>query len=249
MVQLTEQQKEIICARVARHLPIIRKGLRLSQSRFGELAGISRARIIQVENGTAHLSWGQLTSVLFIFLGDARSKEYLYANNVLGPRFLQYMQQKDVNIPPQTNLCVHPELLEMWYARQEKLPKIDGPVNFTTQNRLDFCDHILNLVPELRRVMQMSQATLADLAGISRARLIQIEKKKVRLSWSQMTSILCVCQTNLRAKEYIIANDVLDARFLQYIQQKDGKTIPDTNICVAEKYLMSYKDMLAYEGV
>lgn len=244
MVQLTLTEKEALCQNLAAHLSRLRRLLHLSQARFGELAGISRARIIQVESGKAHLSWGQLTSVMFVCIGDLRTREYLYANNVVGPRFLQYLQQKDANIPPQTNILVNEELMAIYRDQAKNLPKKGGVVVFSKDERQAFCEYLLDLIPELRRVLQMSQATLAELAGISRARLIQLEKKKVRLSWSQMTSILCVCMANIRAKEYIYANNVLPPRFLQYIQQKDANIFPDTNIFVSPSVIMSYHDML-----
>lgn len=244
MVQLTQSEKEAICRRAAAHLSVLRKTLHLSQAKFGELAGISRARIIQVENGSSSLSWSQMTSVLFIALGNARTKEYLYKNNVLGPRFLQYMQEKDANIPPQTNIKVHEELISRYYEKTRPLGTSNELVQFSKEERLAFCAYMLPRIGDLRRVLQMSQATLADLAGISRARLIQLEKQKVRLSWSQMTSILCVCMLNLRAKEYLFANLILPPRFLQYIQQKSANEAPTLNIRVPEKFIMSYAEML-----
>ncbi len=243
-VQLTQTEKEAICARTAAHLSTLRRLLRLSQAKFGELAGISRARIIQVENNTAPLSWGQMTSVLFLALSNARAKEYLYQNNVPGPRFLQYMQEKDSNIPPQTNLMVHEELVSLYREKAALQLTTGKAVQFTKEERLAFCEYFLPYIGSLRRVMQMSQATLADLAGISRARLIQLEKQKVRLSWSQMTSILCVCMMNLRAKEYLYANAILPPRFLQYIQQKNGNELPTLNIRVPDKLILSYAEMM-----
>ena len=245
MVQLTNEEKIQICQRAAEHLSTLRRLLKLSQARFGELAGISRARIIRVENGSAHLSWGQMTSLLCVCLADRRTKEYLYQNNVLGARFLQYMQQRDANVPPQTNITVCEELMAVWREGVGTLPKgPSSPVVFSREERLAFCEHFLDCLPELRRTMRLSQALYAELAGLSRARLIQLEMKKVRLSWSQMTSLLCVCMTSLRAKEYIYANNVLPVRFLQYMQQKSASTLPETNITVPKTAVMSYREML-----
>ncbi len=246
MVQLSETEKKEICALAAEHLSELRRILRMSQARFGELAGISRARIIRVENGTAELSWGQLTSALFICFGNARAKEYLYEKHVLSPRFLQYLQQKDANIPPDTNLTVNAELMAFYREQIDLSDASDAVVVFSKEERLAFAAHILDLLPKLRRVLQMSQATLSDLAGLSRARLIQLEKKKVRLSWSQMTSLLLVCLSNIRAKEYLYANNVLPPRFLQYVQQKKGTVAPDTGICVPDSVLPSYRELLAF---
>lgn len=248
MVVLTNEEKRALCQTMAQHLSDIRRLLHLSQARFGELAGISRARIIQVESGSARLSWGQLTSVLFLCITNRPAKEYLYANHVLGPRLVQYLQMKDANIPPDTNLCVHEDINRSLREQMTRsLPSTShGTVVFTREERRAFADHILGYLPDLRRVMRMSQARLSELAGISRARLIQLEKKKVRLSWSQMTSILCVCLANIRAKEYLYVNGVLPVRFLQYVQQKEDNIPPDTNICVPRELIMSYTEMLEY---
>lgn len=243
MVQLNLEEKRQLCLRIENALPLLRRTLRLSQARFGELAGISRARIILVENKKAHLSWGQVTGILFLCFGDQAAKELFYSENLLGPRFLQYMQQKDANIPPQTNICVHEELMDVYRAQFAGLTG-SGTVLFTKEERRNYCAFICEKLPDIRRVLQMSQATMADLAGISRARLIQLEKKKVPLSWSQMTSLLCVCMVNQRAKEYLYANNVLTPRFLQYVQRKDACTPPDTNICVSPALIMSYAEML-----
>lgn len=111
MVELTSEEKKALCKEVAVRLSDIRRLLHMSQARFGDVCGISRARIIQIENGSARLSWGQLTSVMFVCSANYRTKEYFYANNILGPRFLQYIQQKDENIPPDTNVCVREDII------------------------------------------------------------------------------------------------------------------------------------------
>ena len=59
-----------------------------------------------------------------------------------------------------------------------------------------------------------------------------------------MTSLLCVCMTSLRAKEYIYANSLLPVRFLQYMQQKSASAFPETNITVPKSVVMSYREML-----
>ena len=49
---------------------------------------------------------------------NRRTKEYFYANDLLGVRFLQFMQQKDANIPPEMNIVVDVESLRAFADRK-----------------------------------------------------------------------------------------------------------------------------------
>ena len=53
-------------------------------------------------------------AIMFICVSNIRTKEYLYANNILGTRFLQFVQCKDENIPPDTNVTVRTELIKAY---------------------------------------------------------------------------------------------------------------------------------------
>ncbi len=113
MVVLTEAEKKEMCRVVAEHLPKLRQLLNVTQAELGYLCGFSRIRVSQIETGKAHMSWSQLTSIMLVCDLNLQAKEYFYVNDLLGPRFLQFIQRKDENIPPDVNVDVRPELLRM----------------------------------------------------------------------------------------------------------------------------------------
>ncbi len=118
MVELSREEKRQLCQELTEHLPKIRKLLNLTQAEFGDMTGLSRVTISQIEGGKVKLTWLHLNAIMFICVSNIRTKEYIYANNVLGPRFLQFVQCKDENIPPDTNITVRTELIK---AYQEML--------------------------------------------------------------------------------------------------------------------------------
>lgn len=117
MVTLSVEEKRALCNTMAEHLPKIRELLGATQEVFGELCGLSRITISRIENGSAKMNWGHLTSIMFVCTCNRRTKEYFYANDILGTRFLQFIQQKDANIPPETNIVVDLEALRAYSGR------------------------------------------------------------------------------------------------------------------------------------
>ena len=118
MVELSKEEKRQLCLELTEHLPKIRKLLNLTQAEFGDMTGLSRVTISQIEGGKVKLTWLHLNAIMFICVSNIRTKEYIYANNIFGPRFLQFVQCKDENIPPDTNITVRTELIR---AYQEML--------------------------------------------------------------------------------------------------------------------------------
>ncbi len=106
MVELTEDQKHEMCVELAEHLPKIRELLKLSQKAFGERCGISTPRMSVIENKHFVMTWSQLTSIMFVVLSNLKTKEYFIVNNLLGPAFLQFIQQKEENSVPDINVAV-----------------------------------------------------------------------------------------------------------------------------------------------
>ena len=111
MVILTEKEKKEMCQELSQHLPKIRKQLNVTQAELGYLCGFSRIRVSQIETGKAPMSWSQLTSVMFVCELNIKAKEYIYANGILSPKFLQFIQRKDENIPPDINVTVRREIV------------------------------------------------------------------------------------------------------------------------------------------
>ena len=106
MVELTEKEKREMCVELAGHLPKIRELLKLSQKAFGERCGISTPRMSVIENKHFVMTWSQLTSIMFIVFSNQKTKEYFLMNNLLGPRFMQFIQQKEETGVPDINVIV-----------------------------------------------------------------------------------------------------------------------------------------------
>ncbi len=118
MIKLSAEEKRAMCNKLAAELPKIRELLGATQEGFGELCGLSRITISRIENGSARMNWSHLTSVLFVVACNRRTKEYFYANALLGVEFLQFMQQKDANIPPEINIMVDLDSLRAYAERK-----------------------------------------------------------------------------------------------------------------------------------
>ena len=118
MITLSAEEKRPMCSKLAAELPKIRELLGATQEGFGELCGLSRITISRIENGSARMNWSHLTSVMFVVVCNRRTKEYFYANDLLDERFLQFMQQKDANIPPEVNIVVDVDGLRAYAQRK-----------------------------------------------------------------------------------------------------------------------------------
>ena len=114
MVELNEQEKREMCVELAEHLPKIRELLKLSQKAFGERCGISTPRMSVIENKHFVMTWSQLTSIIFIVMCNRNTKEYFFTNNVLGPRFLQFIQQKEESSVPDVNIPIEDIYVERY---------------------------------------------------------------------------------------------------------------------------------------
>ena len=56
MIKLTTAEKQDMMKTMANYLPSMRKMLRLSQTDFGDLCGVSRARISAIECGEVKMT-------------------------------------------------------------------------------------------------------------------------------------------------------------------------------------------------
>lgn len=99
---------------LAGHLPKIRELLKLSQKAFGERCGISTPRMSVIENKHFVMTWSQLTSIMFIVVCNRNTKEYFFTNNILSPRFLQFVQQKEESSVPDVNIPIEDIYVERY---------------------------------------------------------------------------------------------------------------------------------------
>ena len=102
------------------------------------------------------------------------------------------------------------------------------------------CIEFADFVPKIREILHMTQQQFGTMCGISTDRLSRIENKHAVMTWSQYTSILFLCMTNLDTKEYLFANSILRPKVLQYFQQKDENIPPDINVKVHEEIEKRY---------
>jgi len=104
----------------------------------------------------------------------------------------------------------------------------------------NMCKTLAKHLPKLRELLGLSQKEFAERCGISPPRISVIENGHHTMSWVQFCSILFVCTVNMRTKEYFFANALLDARLLQFLQQKDQNIMPDVNLSVDRDLLYLY---------
>ena len=116
LVKICCEEKKALCVKLAKHLPKIRELLNTTQKEFGDRIGISTPRLSVIENGKFIMTWSQFTSILFVCMCNMNTKEYIYANNILTNKLLQYLQGKDENIPPMINITVNVGLIDKYRA-------------------------------------------------------------------------------------------------------------------------------------
>lgn len=67
-----------ICSRkLAKELPVLRKMNNLSQKDLGDIVGVSRQTITNIENGKSEMKWSLFLALMFIFSMSHNSTEYL----------------------------------------------------------------------------------------------------------------------------------------------------------------------------
>lgn len=104
MVILTEYEKSNLCDILVHHLPRIRELLGITQAELGDLCGLSRARISQLESGRSRMRWGQWMAIMYLCTVNRRTKDFLYINNLYSVRIFQYLQRLDENVPPDQDM-------------------------------------------------------------------------------------------------------------------------------------------------
>ena len=80
-----------------------------------------------------------------------------------------------------------------------------------------YCEVFAEHLPELRRILRMTQERFGDICGYSRIRVSNIETKREKLSWHQLMAFSLVCLSNVSAREYIMEHKVFDEKFFNYI--------------------------------
>lgn len=113
-------------------------------------------------------------------------------------------------------------------------------INLDKSEKRVICIEFADYLPKIRELLHLTQQEFGARCGISTDRLSRIENEHAVMTWSQYTSILFLCMTNLDTKEYIFANSILKPEVLQYFQLKDENIPPVINICVHSEIEKAY---------
>ena len=100
-------------------------------------------------------------------------------------------------------------------------------INLNKSEKRVICIEFADYVPKIRDILHLTQQEFGARCGISTDRLSRIENEHAVMTWSQYTSILFLCMTNLDTKEFIFANSILKPEVLQYFQLKDENIPPE----------------------
>jgi transcriptional regulator with XRE-family HTH domain len=115
-------------------------------------------------------------------------------------------------------------------------------INLNKSEKRVICIEFADYVPKIREILHLTQQEFGARCGISTDRLSRIENEHAVMTWSQYTSILFLCMTNLDTKEFIFANSILKPEVLQYFQLKDENIPPVINICVHSEIEKAYTE-------
>lgn len=97
---------------------------------------------------------------------------------------------------------------------------MDRTVKLTAAQKAQLCINIAEHLPAIRKTLGITQEDFGELCGFSRIRVSHIENGRELMSWSQLTSVMLICFLNPPAKEYLISNELLPTRFMQFLQMK-----------------------------
>jgi len=108
---LVRDKKSDYCARLTALLPEIRGRLGMTQEELGNVSGVSRVTISQIESGRANMNWLHFTALLMVCFSDRNAKELLYAKGLLDPDLLRFYQVSMDE--PQVNVIASSDSIEL----------------------------------------------------------------------------------------------------------------------------------------
>lgn len=100
MIKLTPAEKQDMMKTMANYLPSMRKMLRLSQTDFGDLCGVSRARISAIECGEVKMTWYQFNAFLMVLIVNPETKRWIINMNVFPEKLFASYQKKEEGESP-----------------------------------------------------------------------------------------------------------------------------------------------------
>lgn len=105
------------------------------------------------------------------------------------------------------------------------------------------CVEMAKYLPVIRAMLHLNQKDFGKMTGISVDRLSRIENGHAVMTWSQLLSVVAVCNMNMSTKEYMFMNNVLPKEFFQYIQQLDEAIPPIYNIILRDEVIESCNNL------
>lgn len=79
---------------LAKELPVLRKMSGLTQKGLGEILGVSRQTITNIESGASKMKWPVFLATMFIFSLDQNTSEYLKILNLPYSQLKAWLQEK-----------------------------------------------------------------------------------------------------------------------------------------------------------
>lgn len=102
------------------------------------------------------------------------------------------------------------------------------------------CINLAKHLSAIRDLLHLNQKEFGTMCGISTDRLSRIENEHVVMTWSQLLSVIAVCNLNVNTKEYLFMNNIIPKEFFQYIQQLDETIPPIYNVVLRDEVVDSY---------
>ncbi len=211
-------QRTALCSAMSARLFDVRRIMGLSQANLGELCGITRTRVIQIEHGGVRLSPCQMGAVLLLCLANRPAFDYLIRAKVPSADYFRYLQNREAGLLPDLSFSLPRGLREGFLSTLK--PAGSGklvPPPKAEKQRL--CEALLPHLGALRGTLRISQDRFSAQCGFSRVRLIRMEKGELPLTYTQACAVLFVALINERGREYLFTRRVLDARFLCALEQ------------------------------
>lgn len=79
---------------LTKELPVLRKMAGLTQKDMGEILGVSRQTITNIESGTSKMKWPIFLASMFIFSLDHNTSEYLKTISLPYPQLKDWLHEK-----------------------------------------------------------------------------------------------------------------------------------------------------------
>lgn len=108
---LSRDKKTDYCMQLTDLLPEIRNRLGMTQEELGNVSGVSRVTISQIESGRANMNWLHFTALMMICFSDRNAKELLYAKGLLDTDLLRFFQVSMAE--PQVNVLASNDSIDL----------------------------------------------------------------------------------------------------------------------------------------